>query len=381
MATGIDGGLLDAPKPQSVYKHGILDQHAIRFAVMTASKLNPRRAVVVDGFAGRGRFDGGEAGSAEFLMLHAQKMKASTQIVPFLIEKDPANFARLTEVADEYRARGIDVQTRLGECGDHLAEAIALAKGSSLFLFIDPCGATLPYRHLKPLLAGRGTWPPTELLMNFNADLVRRAGGQFKKGQLDAGGVASLDQVCGGDWWREVALQAHLNSGGKDWATAAQEVAEQYAIRLGRDTGMSAVVAPVRRKAHHQPVYFLIFLTRSPHGHWVFGDAASKARELWLQSLGPDEEELEGMLFNTVENQIAEERDRAVDVIKANIRKVVADGQPKAVVQHVGAIFEGVYGEARETTFSKALRELAAVGEVSYVDKGKKPYQHRIQQA
>lgn len=73
MPTGTDGGLLDSPKPQSVYKHGILEQYVIRFATMTACKLNPKRAVLFDGFAGRGRFDTGEAGSAEHMMIAAQK--------------------------------------------------------------------------------------------------------------------------------------------------------------------------------------------------------------------------------------------------------------------------------------------------------------------
>lgn len=61
MAKGTDAGLLDAPRSQSIFKHTILDQYAIRFCSMTASQLTPKRAVVVDAFAGRGRFDGGQA--------------------------------------------------------------------------------------------------------------------------------------------------------------------------------------------------------------------------------------------------------------------------------------------------------------------------------
>jgi len=37
-------------------------QYAIRFAAMTASQLTPKRAVLFDGFAGRGRFDDGSPG-------------------------------------------------------------------------------------------------------------------------------------------------------------------------------------------------------------------------------------------------------------------------------------------------------------------------------
>jgi hypothetical protein len=43
--------------------------------------------VLFDGFAGRGRFDTGEAGSAEHMMIAAQKVKATTQIDLLLDDK------------------------------------------------------------------------------------------------------------------------------------------------------------------------------------------------------------------------------------------------------------------------------------------------------
>lgn len=311
-------------------------------------------------------------------MLHAQKLKNTTQIDVFLVEQKAADFKVLDGVAEEYRTRGLNIVARHGDCGDHLDEAVALAQGASLFLFIDACGALLPFDQLKAVLDGRGSWPRTELLMNFNVGLIQRAGGQYKKGKLDLGGVAAADSVCGGDWWREVALRAHHESGGTDWEDAAWAVAREYARRLA--AGRSYVVAPVRRQPHHQPVYFLIFITGNPHGLWVFGNAASVAREKWLEVLGPDADAESEMLFpmDSVEEQIATEKERALDVIKANLRALVADGQPKAVIDHVVDIFGEAYGEARETTFSAALRDLEKAGEVEFATKGAKPYKHVI---
>ena len=297
MATGTAAGLLAGAQPQSVYKHRILDQHVIRYAAMTASRLTPKRAVIVDGFAGRARHDNGSAASAETLMLHAQKLKNSTQIDLFLVEKSRKDYRLLDGVADEYRAHGINIETRHGECGEYLDEAVALARGASLFLFLDPCGANLPFGTLESVLRRRTAWPRTEVLLNFSADLIRRAGGQYKKGQLDLGGVASADSMCGGEWWRDVALNEHLASGGTDWESAAEVVAVEYARRLSGGR-MSWVVAPVRRQPHHQPVYHLIFLTADVHGLWVFGNAASVAREKWLEALGPDEDAQSEMLFS-----------------------------------------------------------------------------------
>lgn len=381
MPTGTDAGLLESPKPQSVYKHGILEQYVVRFATMTASKLTPKRSVLVDGFAGRGRFDTGEAGSAEHMMLAALKVKGSTTIDLVLVEKKREDYKFLVSVADEYRARGLRIDSHNGNCEDHLNDALRLAAGASLFLFLDPCGGGLSMESIRGVLLQRGRWPRTEVLLNFSADLIRRAGGQLKKGQLDLGGVARADAVCGGPWWRDVAMQAHEASGGQTWEAAAEVVAQEYARRLAVGTGYGSVVAPVRRQVHHQPVYHLIFLTQDPHGLWVFGVAAAKAREKWITLLGSDPDEPQSTLWDSVTDQFASEHAKAVEGITENLRTLTTDGQPKPVVRHVLDVFGDRYGEAKETAFTAALRALVNSGEIEFVTKGAKPHQHVIRKA
>jgi three-Cys-motif partner protein len=379
MAVGTGAGLLDEAQPQSVFKHAILDQYLIRFAVMTASKLTPRRAVLVDGFAGRGRHDDGSAASSEFMMLAAQKAKSTTQVDLFLVEKSLSDFRKLEEVANEYRARGVNVHTRHGECGSFLDDAIAGAAGASLFLFLDPCGANLPWDQVvAALMTKRTSWPRTEALLNFSAGLTRRAGGQVKAGQLDADGVKRLDKVCGGDWWREVAVRAHLSSGAKDWEAAANAVAAEYGTRLGRAVGMSSSVTPVLGQIGRQPIYHLVFLTHGSQGLWVMGDALAAAHEKWLRTLGPSDEQAEGMLFNTADHQVDELRRLAIQRVQENLEHLLADGNPKAVAQHTSEIFGHSFGLAREKDFNAALRALVAGGRAEIVTRGKKPHQHVI---
>ncbi|MCM3780619.1 three-Cys-motif partner protein TcmP [Microbacterium hydrocarbonoxydans] len=385
MPTGTDAGLLDSPKPQSVYKHGILEQYVIRFATMTASRLSPKRCVLFDGFAGRGRFDTGEAGSAEHMMIAAQKVKSTTQIDLLLVERAAKDYESLESVAAEYRARGIRIDSHNDDCGNHLSGMLQHSAGASLFVFLDPCGAVLPMDSIKDVLRKRGTWPRTEILLNFSADLIRRAGGQLKKGQFDLGGVAQADRVCGGNWWRDVALQAHKESGEQNWESAAEAVAYEYARRLAAGTNYGFVVAPVRRKTHHQPVYYLIFLTQDPHGFWVFGVAAAKAREKWLEFLGSDYAATDDMLpmdwDDPVAEQIEQEHAAAIERITGNLRALLADGQPKPVVKNVIGVYGDLYGEAKETAFTAALRALVKSGDVEFVAKGNKPHQHVIRKA
>jgi hypothetical protein len=72
---------------------------------------------------------------------------------------------------------------RRGKAGALIDEVVGAGVGRPLFL--DPCGLTLPFEQLVQVLATqrrptRGTWPPTELLMNFSMTAVRRLGGNAR---------------------------------------------------------------------------------------------------------------------------------------------------------------------------------------------------------
>lgn len=365
MAKGTSSGLLDAAGPQSVYKHELLNQYMIRFATMTSKPLKPRRATLVDAFAGRGRHLNGTPASAEQMMMASETAAGHadpTAISIFLVEQARKDFLVLDQVAGEYRDRGVDVVTRHGSCADYLDEVEQKAQGSSLFMFIDPCGAQLPWTTLQPLLERRGAFPRTEALLNFSADFTRRVGGLVKKGLLGQPGVAALDTVCGGTWWREVAMDAHAASGSQDFEAAADAVAHEYAHRLASSLNMFSSVSAVRRNIHHQPVYHLVFITPKQTGLWVMNDAAAAARQKWLHELGPDEDAESGMLFPmyTVDEQIARERDEAVNVIESNLVALVRDGRVCKAEEHATEIFNGVYGIARESYYARAVKNLVA---------------------
>ncbi len=366
MAKGTAAGLLNDQQAQSVFKHALLRGYALPFSVMTASKIPGRRAVLVDGYAGRGRYDDDTAASAELLLQAATHARSSTQVDVVLVERRRSDYRRLSEVAVEYRRTGLSVATFHGQVQDHLAEILARAESAPLFLFLDPCGAILPFADLHRLLRrARGTrWPPTEVLLNFSADFTRRAAGVINKDLRDHAAVPMMDAVCGGPWWRQVALDAHKTSQRGDWESAAEAVVTEYARRLGAATGMKHVVVPVRRQLHHQPVYHLVFLTRSEHGIWVLGDSAATARRAWLDVVGPGSEPPEGTLFNLAELQQDQEDQRAVEAIKRNLVKLAGRDGSFKLVQYPQAVLGEAYGLAGDGLVRRAGRELHKAGTI-----------------
>lgn len=371
MATGTSGDLLDDRNKhaQSVFKHEILRRYIPLFIAMPGSTALDHRVVILDGFAGKGRYPDGSPASAELILQAIKDLQRSRRVTAYFTEKNRESFASLAQVVGEYRAAGLDVHALHGEVSDHLDKVVAAATGAPLLLFLDPCGAGLPFDRLREVLVGprRERWPQTEVLLNFSADLSRRTGGLLNKDEFAE--AAWMDITCGGPWWRSTVKESLKTSSTRGFEPVAHAVANEYARRLAGATGCHPVVVPVRRRLHHQPIYHLIFLTRSPYGLWVFADAIGKARKVYLQHLGRlDDDDLDA-LFTWEDGMSAlmeGEHAKAVKVVTANIRRLLQErgGRPFRLVDQVTAVFGEAYGYATEAAVAAALRGLAGSGRV-----------------
>lgn len=381
MATGTTAGLLDASdRAQSVFKHTIIRRYMKPFLAMTGSTSQNRRVVVLDGFAGRGRYPDGTPASAELIMQAVRDLQGSRTVATFFVENDPKQCRELSLVVAEYAAQGLETKALPGAVDDRIDQVIDSARGVPLFLFLDPCGALLPFRRLARVLgnARRSPWPRTEVLLNFSADFTRRAAGQLAAGRTEEAGIARLDTTCGGQWWRGVAMEAQRSTTAGNFELAAEAVVAGYAQRLARAGSMMHVTVPVRRRLHHQPVYHLVFLTRSPYGLWVFADALGEARQVWLRSIGHLDDDDNGpqtALWSSSDSMqwlIDREKTRAEEAIRENLRRLVRSVGPFKLVDRAPEVFEQVYGVATEATVAAAIQALSARGELAIQQPGRR---------
>jgi len=381
MATGTAAGLLDSSDhAQSVFKHAIIRRYMKPFLAMTGSTSQDRRVVVLDGFAGRGRYPDGTPASAELILRAVRDLQGSRTVATFFVENDPKQYRELGIVVGEYAAQGLEAKALPGVADDHLDQVIDSARGVPLFLFLDPCGALLPFRRLAWVLgnARRSLWPPTEVLLNFSADFTRRTTGQLVAGRTLEAGITRLDTTCGGSWWRSVATQAQRSTAAENFEPAAEAVVAGYAQRLARAGSMLHVTVPVSRRLHHQPVYHLVFLTRSPYGLWVFADALGEARQVWLRAIGQlddDDEDPQTTLWSRSDSMqwlIDREKARAEEAIRENLRRLVRSVGPFKLVGRALEVFGQVYGVATEATVATAMRALSASGDLVILQPGKR---------
>ncbi len=360
MATGTTGGLLDTAKATSVFKHEILRQYVPPYVAKVGSTANGNRVMLVDGFAGRGRFEDGTKGSAEYFLAAARDLPRAKASVR-LFEVNAADAARLADLVAEYRTAGVDATSECVDVRDRIEAVVDEAVGIPLFILLDPCGQNLPYETLARILRDKrpGQRPSTEVLLNLSADFTRRIGGTLHAGYVDAKGLITMDTMMGGDWWRGLALDVHASTPDRTWGAAADAVALEYTRRLADEAKMGGAVTPVRRKPENQPTYHLAYLTRNNEGLWVMAAAIARGRQKWLEFNGPQADDSQSALFDLdpVADLIEDEQQACARRLRTRVRELIKRGQPFALVDHTIDVLGDDYGTITESTVSKVMKE------------------------
>jgi three-Cys-motif partner protein len=345
---------------QAVFKHRLLRRYVGQFGAMTGYRDG--RLVYLDGYAGKGRYENGDPGSAELVLRLASYFQnhRNDRWTVFLTERDPKSYARLKQVAQPYIDRGLDARVLHLSVEHVLDQVIEAAADVPLFLFLDPCGLGLTFDQLTDLLTRRpNRKPPTEVLLNFSMDAVRRLGAVAASGE-DEQATARMDGAVGGEWWQHCYAELGPDQG-------PPQIAAEFAKRLSRTARMRVESVPVRRKPHHKPVYNLVFGTRSPYGTWVFGDALARTLPEWWDALDQQEAEADPHAFITKAGAARPDLDlvraEALKAIQDNIVRLLRAGYRVPVIDHAKAVFGDFYGLVDDSVVKQAVRALVEAGQ------------------
>lgn len=373
MATGAGDQYWEQQGLPSVFKHDLLKRYLPRFSGKTGSQAEG--VVYLDGYAGRGRYEDGRPASAELILQIAESQGArGIGYRLFFHEPDPGSYRVLKGVVDEYVARGVRAEAKPSEVVEGLDDAVDAATGLPLFLFLDPCGLGIPFSVLATTLNGprAAKWPPTEVLLNFSLEAVRRIGGHVTSPTPNENTMARLDEALDGSWWRD-----HFRNGVADGAVT--KIVNGFMERLGRVARMHIVAIPVRRGPSHKPVYYLVFGTRKPLGIWHFSDDAARAIGTWWDSVSAIEEARyaavgQDSLFGDAPFRLGptleEVEKRARPVITENIAKLAAQHGAFRVGDYPAEVFGSYLGRVRENVVRAVIKDLHASGRTPSDGKG-----------
>lgn len=385
-------GFFDSLEPPAVLKHGILRRYPDVFSSAAGGATG--RVVLLDGYAGRGRYNDGAPGSPILLLDTAARLSAFRRVECVFVELQPDNYDVLKGVVEEHG--GETPRTSLqGDLSRHLPEIMRSADGAALFAFLDPFGTALDYDELVSVIFGRPRYPATEVLLHFSVGAIRRTAGLLRAraselSDADHKTIARADRFLGGSWWHETALQ--MTDQPKVATRVAEMVAADYCQRVCAATDCLAMSYPVRNQPDHEPAYYLTLFTRHPYGLWRFNDSLSKAHVDWQEawrgkanakSLTKAETERERIrqakaargvmsLFDDVPDwqepplvadQVPPYNEKVeaawwVEEIEKNLRRMLERGQPFRLCDRIGEVYGSVLGMARESHVGKALKRL-----------------------
>ncbi|MFJ2095220.1 three-Cys-motif partner protein TcmP [Streptomyces sp. NPDC087901] len=353
-------------KAAAVLKHEILSRYVVPFASKVGTYAPDGRVVYLDSYAGPGRYEDGTAGSPALILEAAARVAGFRQLDCYFVERGRKSYRSLSQLVAEAQGQGLTAQALQGRAEKHLGSVLERAAGSPLFAFLDPFGLGLGFDALTQDIFGSRAQQgltgrhATEVLLNFNANAVRRIGGLLtstKQNPRKPATLNAMDAACGGGWWRQEFLDSADNQ------EAVERITNGFVDRVSQEIGSGAWTIEVRNRAHHQVAYNLVLFTRHNDGMWLFGEAASLAQVEWRRAqLAPAEN---GMLWNPVDAFDDEEASRArgwVHTIRENIMELLETKDDFLVDNHQEQLMAGVAGEAREMHIRAAVKELYKEG-------------------
>ena len=249
------------------------------------------RLLIVDGFAGRGTYGGGEDGSPIVILRRAQDLISARRIGSVFcafVEKNTKNYAELRALLNQVRPRYPDV-TILGPFNDEfetMASGVIRESDGKLvpsFWFIDPFGFTgFQFETVKRIMALNRS----EIFVTWMARDINRF-----LSHVDL--HPSLDDLYGTRIWRRI-LKSHIAGRAREEA-----LRELYADQL-RSIGCKVTAFRVCMDDRLQTLYYMMHGTKSPKGRRLMKDVMSKQGAGGLFSyLGPQEQaaQMQGVLF------------------------------------------------------------------------------------
>jgi len=270
-----DKSFFDEKRHWSKRKDKILECYLPPYLSKIATQGHP--VLIVDAFAGPGKFGDGEPGSPLIICQSVKKALSRGLSVPvsaMCIEDDRELFSQLSRLIGKFPF----AEARHGKFGDYIQQIQEKAKDHSVFLYVDPWTVEgldwyqmdRVFQHLSV------SHMSIEILMNFNAvSFVRRGLAALKLAipesnpeiedteEVDAAiitppSIERLNKVIGGDWWQNI-LQSS-SSFPEKVQNVTNGVCQQLSGRF-----QEVCQHAIKALPHHDvPKYYLIFGSRHP---------------------------------------------------------------------------------------------------------------------
>ena len=258
--------------------------------------------LIVDAFAGPGRFDDGKDGSPLIIcqaVKEALSNNPSATVSVMCIELINELFSKLETNLSEFPF----AEAKQGEFLDCISLIEKKAKTHSVFLYVDPWNVKVLnwdaldtiFQHLTDSNMS------IEILMNFNTDIFSRSGlsaltlaaPELAQDTEDAEPVdvemltpqslERLNNIIGGNWWQNILKTE------SSFPNKVQQIADGVCEQLSQRF-KEVCQHGLKAKPHHTvPKYHLIFASRHPDALLLMNDQMVKSQRTLADTVKPEE--------------------------------------------------------------------------------------------
>ncbi len=317
----------------SKYKDLILDYYLTPY--LQKVKQIGKPILVVDCFAGPGRFDDGQPGSPLIIARHLSELqKAGHKVAGFFVEAKKPLYDRL-----EQNLSDLDISAKacFGSFRDYIGEISHLAGTHTVFVYLDPFRPKhLLFNDLQTVYDQLRSGQSVETLINFMSTSFLRAVRGFRRKVMRAGSIQKdhrlvlrWNEIAGGPYWQRIAFDPGLSADER-----ADKLADGYASMLSRWFKWT-LIYPIREKLEHSwPKYHLIFGSRYPDAVELMNGAMVKARRELIKKdcvdgyLFPIEPEKEMIILEEIQRAVIETIHNVGKTTWANLRVRVTIANP-----------------------------------------------------
>lgn len=294
------------------------------------AQLN-RPILLVDGFAGPGKYGDGTIGSPLIIHQIARSYWKDNEvdITCLFVEKNKELFEQLIS-----NTRDLSRVERLNQSFSDTANYIASkAESHVVFLYLDPFTVSgLEWPILEKLFSYIHRGKSIEVLLNLNIfSFLRRALAAMKistsevdEQQSDSDdpsesiSVSDLDLIAGGEWWQPIA------NSDRTFEQKHDDLLLEFTRRMQNHFDEVCFYKVKEKDSHKIPKYVLVFGSRHPHALLLMNEAMIRAREqqatqentsdalfeMRSHDLVPDINELPNIALNAIDGTLNREQVR-----------------------------------------------------------------------
>lgn len=353
----IESNFFEGKRPWSKLKDEVIKNYLPPY-LKKVNTLN-ENIILIDSFAGPGKFDDGEKGSPLYICELSEKFVPSN-FLAILVNKNLEHHKKLTENLSQYIKLNKAIPLK-GKAEELLSMLNGIISTQTIFIYLDPFGLKgTDFNLLEPYLKRPKNYS-TELIINLNIPTILRLS---SINSLTERGMTpeifakhnTLSKILGGDYWKQYLLDYKLSTD-----VRIEKLLENYKLRLSSYLPEVGYCPVYEKKEKIKMKYAIFFASRHPDAKLLMNDIMFNAywKYIW-------ERNTENTLF-----EVLEWSDNIPEEYYLNLKEEILDNTSTNKISRKDLwkiIVDTNFMKYHHKHFNKILKELISDGKLFFDD-------------